>query len=310
MRGASADAARTVGYFPEPCMRALAGIAFVAFVAFVALAGLSCARSALLSSRPEAFDAAGDGGGWKRVWLLWLQGWEHAPWLVRRVRESWEVKNPGWKVELVTEANLSQYVDIPYLHDDMTPQAKSDIIRLHLLAAHGGVWADATLPCLVPLDEWVDDMVRPAGCWMYHGRDEGRGPASWFIVAKPGCELIRKWRDACVAYWRGRREAHDYFWMDALFATLQRTDPEFQRQWDSVPFIWCEAAGQAHMLAGRVMSTCDDLKWVLRHTPPFVVKLSVWQAADEESYRGTVTEEALRTASRRLATVEHVNQYI
>jgi mannosyltransferase OCH1-like enzyme len=38
------------------------------------------------------------------------------------------------------------------LKPNMTIQAKSDMIRLHVLSTHGGVWADSTMLCLQPLD--------------------------------------------------------------------------------------------------------------------------------------------------------------
>jgi hypothetical protein len=73
-------------------------------------------------------------------------------------------------VELVSADNLHEFVRIPYIHQPhIKEQAKSDIIRLHLLAQHGGVWADATVLCLQPLDHWLYDMLAPARFWMYHG---------------------------------------------------------------------------------------------------------------------------------------------
>ena len=50
----------------------------------------------------------------------------------------------------------------------------------------GGVWADATMLCMQPLDNWVYEKVEPAGMWMYHGPGAGMpkeiGPEIWFIV--------------------------------------------------------------------------------------------------------------------------------
>ena len=55
----------------------------------------------------------------KTIWLLWLQGWDQAPWLVRQVARSWEVNNPGWKIEHVDLDNLRSHVgDVDYLYDD------------------------------------------------------------------------------------------------------------------------------------------------------------------------------------------------
>lgn len=54
----------------------------------------------------------------KTILVLWFQGWDNAPLLVRQVAESWEINNPDWNVEYVTLDNLHKYVhDIDYIHD-------------------------------------------------------------------------------------------------------------------------------------------------------------------------------------------------
>ena len=53
----------------------------------------------------------------KTIWLLWLQGWDNAPWLQKQVALSWEINNPDWKIEYVTYDNLKKYInDIGYIY--------------------------------------------------------------------------------------------------------------------------------------------------------------------------------------------------
>lgn len=245
----------------------------------------------------------------KSVWLLWLDGWDAAPWVAREVAASWAFHNPAWRVQLVSATNLHAFVDVGYVwRPSISPQARSDIIRLALLAAHGGVWADATMLCLAPLENWVYDAVVPAGVWMYHSGPPSspphalRDPASWFIVAQQGTEVVAKWKAAADAYWgervcalerwpatlgracpllppplrrRVRARAAHYFWMDDLFRGLLAADASFRAAWERVPVINCEAPGQAAMLTGRVGSPVDAATAaVLMDSPPFAVKLS------------------------------------
>ena len=216
----------------------------------------------------------------RTIWLLWLQGWENAPWLSQQVLTSWKVKNPGWKIVMVTEKNLKEYVDgIDYVYKEtISPAAKSDIIRLNLLYKHGGVWADATLLCMTPLDSWVYEAIQPSQFWMYHGWGGGmsteKGPASWFIISKAKSYIITKWKEECDHYWKEHETAHEYFWMDLLFKKLYETDKKFKRQWDLVPYRNIESYGESHSLASESMFRDDKkLKKKYDETPPFVLKM-------------------------------------
>lgn len=233
----------------------------------------------------------------KTIWLLWLQGWDKAPWLIRQVAESWEINNPDWSVVYLDRDNLRDHapgLDFAFEPGKaISPQALSDIVRLSLLAQHGGVWADATLLCMQPLTPWLEAAVAPAGVWMYHGHGgdmDGRfGPASWFIAAEPGSLIMRRWKQACDEYWRERTHASDYFWLDGLFRTLFRSDPEFRETWRRAPHLYVEKEDQAHGFARGHRMVRDDpgVKRRLATHPPYVLKLwwKPWQAAfpDPES---------------------------
>lgn len=217
----------------------------------------------------------------KNIFLLWLQGWDKANWLNKKVGESWEINNPEWKVHYIDLNNLKDYVtDIDYIYDtkkNISPQAKSDIIRLTLLKNHGGVWADATMLCMQPLDHWVFDAVEPANLWMYHGHGGGmskeHGPASWFIVSKKGEYIISKWKDACDKYWNENNSATNYFWMDMLFRGLFNDDEQFKKLWLKVPYLYCELDGQSHTLAHHKMeNNTPHLKELFETKPPYALK--------------------------------------
>lgn len=215
----------------------------------------------------------------KTIWILWLQGWDSAPWLSRQVVKSWKVKNPDWNVVLLTYDNIKDYVDdIDYVYrDTISPQAKSDIIRLSLLKKYGGVWADATLLCMEPLDSWIDNAIQPSGIWMYRGRGGGdltNGPACWFIISIAGNSIITKWKNACDYYWRERQTAEIYYWVDGIFKMLCEIDAEFKREWERVPYLHCDDRYQAHMFTnGSWKQNTLEVKEILYKSPPHVLKL-------------------------------------
>ena len=212
----------------------------------------------------------------KTIWILWFQGFDEAPWLVKQVAQSWKIHNPDWNVVQLTSENISDYVETDYLYGtkNITDQAKSDIIRLSLLNKYGGVWADATMLCLQPLDPWILEAVQPARFWMYHGRDEGKGPASSFLAAYSDSYIIKKWKRQCDKYWNSRNETDNYFWMDQLFKELYETDLRLSAEWKKVPYLWYEAEGQAHMLSNsKHFCYIEEIQKILQNTPPYMVKL-------------------------------------
>lgn len=227
----------------------------------------------------------------KNIFLLWLQGWDKASWLNRQVAESWEINNPEWKIHFIDFENLKDYVnDIDYIYDtnkNISPQAKSDIIRLSLLKNHGGIWADATMLCMQPLDHWVHEAVEPSGLWMYHGHGAGmskeNGPASWFIISNKENYLINKWKEKCDEYWNLNQFTNNYFWMDGLFKNLFETDEKFRNLWSKVPYLYCELDGQSHTLAHHGMENNTPLiKQLFLEKPPYALKF--WKSWNETSH--------------------------
>ena len=219
----------------------------------------------------------------KTIWILWLQGWDKAPWLQQRIAESWIKNNPDWTVKLIDEEQVRTLVsDIEYMYDaskTITPQAKSDIIRLSLLKNYGGVWADSTMLCMQPLNNWYLKAMKPAGFWMYHGDGAGlpieEGVASWFILAEPNHKLICAWKKECDTYWHSRTNADKYLWMDLLFNKIIYNDIYLFDLWLLVPFLNCEDEGQPHCLLHGSKMIIDDekTKKLLFENPPYVLKL-------------------------------------
>ncbi|NDA98044.1 MAG: hypothetical protein EBY31_02415, partial [Flavobacteriia bacterium] len=174
----------------------------------------------------------------KSIWLLWMQGWnDQTPWVVREVRRSWEAFNRDWDVVALDAESLGTYLDISegaglgkMIQNGVPIQAVSDAIRLSLLHEHGGVWADATMLCLRPLDDWVYEAILPCGFWMYHGRNRGEGPASWFMISTHHSYIAKTWNEASQAAWEKagfkNLATNDYYWMDGLFAELQKKNPD------------------------------------------------------------------------------------
>jgi hypothetical protein len=174
------------------------------------------------------------------VWLLWLQGWNEAPPVARACLASWHRLNPGWDVRAIDGPGAAEYLSAQTFEQiaalPKEPEAFADQIRIELLHAHGGVWADATAMCAVPLDQWLPQRM-PAGFFAFERPTPDRMIASWFLAAFDSCNIVAKWRDSVAAYWTGRQYRDDYFWFHRLFAAVYERDDSFRTDWDATPSL-------------------------------------------------------------------------
>jgi hypothetical protein len=97
------------------------------------------------------------------IWMYWDAGLSRAPAVVQHCVTSWVVMNPSWHVTLLTDDVILDYLGHDWTRESWAKVAnkahKGDIVRITLLRDHGGVWADATQFCLLPLDAWLFSAV-------------------------------------------------------------------------------------------------------------------------------------------------------
>ena len=86
-----------------------------------------------------------------KIWICWFQGIDNAPDLVKSCLKSVKRYFPDKEIILIDETNFLEYVNIP---DYIIKKWKkglisyahfSDILRLEVLIAHGGLWLDSTV---------------------------------------------------------------------------------------------------------------------------------------------------------------------
>jgi len=253
----------------------------------------------------------------KTIWLMWLQGLDHAPHVVKECYSSWQTRNPGWRVVFLDETNVGQYVDLEAIlakQSHLEKPALSDIIRVKLLAEYGGVWVDATCFCQVPLDDWLNGCTT-SGFFAFAKPDRSRPIDAWFMAASRGSYLAQKLAEATEAYWLenpqlARRpkvarcfkpfsadtrttgywflnpvkkvfKIYPYMWLPYLFTELLRRDAQSQRLWAQTKKM---GAARPHSLqrAGLLEPLTEQLKDEIDHKKVPVYKLT-WKY-DTQSY--------------------------
>jgi hypothetical protein len=225
----------------------------------------------------------------RTIWFLWFQGLDNAPYVVRKCHESWVARNPGWRVASLDETVLPKFASADYSTGniaDLRWSHRADLLRLDLLAHHGGVWVDASCFCVRPLDEWLAPNTK-SGFFAFHRPGQDRIMSTWFMAAEPGNVLATRLFDRMLAYWgdhafrnadrrmlvhaltgmlklsprtrawwfsrvlRDRLALTPYYALHYAFEKLVREDPECARIWRQTPDI--SADGPHRLLHSGVL---------------------------------------------------------
>lgn len=184
------------------------------------------------------------------IWQFWASGPDDAPPLVRACLASVDAHRGRRERIVLTASNYRDYVNLPEAvesrRDSLGWTHFSDVLRLALLEAHGGIWIDATVLLSGPLAPVTTEQP----LFMFTRPEDPCLCATWFIASAPGHPLIRALRSILVDYHRHHDEIIDYFLMHHLFETLVTVNPRLREIWESVPVV-------------DYNSPIHDLQWVL-----------------------------------------------
>ncbi len=194
------------------------------------------------------------------VWQLWLQGEEKAPELVKRCIQSVRENTQGRPHVLLTQENLSEYLDVPpyilnkYKQGKFSTTHFSDIIRLLLLEQYGGSWIDATVMLTSPLPQdvlnssvfvfktpdWCHFSTIPDDYTFFKHLMPFSNPyhccSSWFIhVSSPENRLIRKALNIILAYWKHEDKLVDYYLLHLCLTVAVISDNIAKTQYEKMP---------------------------------------------------------------------------
>jgi len=191
--------------------------------------------------------------------MYWGQGWDRAPLLVKKCKESWLHYNPEWTVHALDANSLRDHFDLyrwmpcndnwqPSYFQDLKEQlhqllhstrlikhkkikiqALSDIIRINLLHQYGGVWVDATAWCHRPLDEWLTPLSK--GFFCFCDKEDPSVISSWFLAAHKNNYVVDTFHAEVEKYWSKHDKATEYFWFHSIFKELYENNEEFQSLW-------------------------------------------------------------------------------
>jgi hypothetical protein len=202
----------------------------------------------------------------KVIWMIWLQGLDEAPDLVKSCVRSWKKHNVTWQVKLIAQDEIPEYLceeDYPksLINIELSMAHKTDILRILLLKKYGGVWADCTVYCTQPLNNWL---IEEDGSSFFAFRNPGpdRMISNWFMCSNKDGYIINHLVHEVSMYWKqGKRSRFKfysidrvlnkfpqiwftkllsiylkkmpYFWFHYLFAKIYKFDNRFKQEWDT-----------------------------------------------------------------------------
>lgn len=248
----------------------------------------------------------------RRIWFHWAQGIDAMPQIAKGCLESWKRHNPEWKIIVIDRKNVGNWVDQDQLPIDAllgtSEQVYANAIRLALLRKHGGVWADATSWCRMPLSAWLTHC--PGDFFAFSNPASDRVMDNWFIASLPDSYIIQTMEREYVRIFlehgplkrfsmpvmreimeRGggpdiffepfmfeKLKAYPYFLFHYLFGALCHRDPAFNASWAQCRKISAEPSLEPWRIGlAKPINNAIRQRWKTMNLP--IYKLS-WRSGD------------------------------
>lgn len=152
------------------------------------------------------------------IWVLWFQGIENAPEVVKKCYESLLKYCPQKNIVLLSEENLNNYISLPKYVEDKYQRGiisrthYSDIVRTNLLTTYGGTWIDSTVLLTAQPDSFYFD----SDLFLFQTLSPGSSGqaipfSNWFITAQKPNRILLMTEELLYQYWKNNNRLMDYF---------------------------------------------------------------------------------------------------
>lgn len=219
------------------------------------------------------------------IWVLWLQGEEQMPEIVKRCYQSLRHYCKNFEIRLLTESNMKEYIELPdrivsqYASGYIPIALFSDLIRIELLATYGGIWIDST----VLLTGNIPKEILASEVFFYQTSKLeyfANICSSWFIFCKqPNNYIIHSIRNTLYEYWEKERYPINPFMFHLTISALYEIDDRFRGEWEKMPYL-CNM--NPHVLWFSADKNFKDALWKNILKTSTIHKLS-WKI-DEKKY--------------------------
>ncbi|SDQ08207.1 Capsular polysaccharide synthesis protein [Streptococcus equinus] len=195
-----------------------------------------------------------------KVWVMWLQGIENAPDIVKVCYKSLISNLSDREIILLTEDNYREYVTFPdYIQNKIDKGMignahMSDLLRLELLEKYGGTWIDATV---FISDKNIPDYILNSDFFMYQKLKpalDGNplSVSNWLITSTTYNPILMMTKELLYEYWKKHDSAIHYFIFHMFF---QLVIENFEDEWKKVVPV---SSSTPHILLLRLFDSYDD----------------------------------------------------
>ena len=185
------------------------------------------------------------------IWQYWGQGLSKSdvPEVVQMCFDSVDKFRGNYIVIRLCDDNLKEYIDLPqYVYEKYNngifgKAHFSDLIRLALLNAYGGVWLDATMLLTAPLTDLLvnNDYFMYQRDWSQEDKKQWRRTYAYYfswnkdfkvrllnsvIYAQKNNLVIQDLFHCLLYFWKTESEVKDYFFFQILFTQYIEKYPD------------------------------------------------------------------------------------
>ncbi|WP_288728320.1 capsular polysaccharide synthesis protein [uncultured Limosilactobacillus sp.] len=176
------------------------------------------------------------------IWIMWWQGYNNAPNLVKACINSVKINNKNHNVIIITQENFKDYVMLPnfilkkFENGYISITHLSDIIRVLLLYNYGGLWIDSTVLNISSINRKVFDSTFFSVRTGLETKEPSHGEwATFFMASHPKNKLMKKIAVNHFKFWKNHNEVIDYIMFDYIIRLLVLENDKFSKQVLMVP---------------------------------------------------------------------------
>lgn len=180
----------------------------------------------------------------KIVWVMWWQGFDKAPDIIKGCQKQLQKYCHNYKIIQLTKDNYKQYAHIPdYIlkkaeNGNISLTNLSDVIRMDLLARHGGLWIDSTVLLTHRLDADILDypFYSIKGKMINNNSVSKYQFCTFFMYSKQNNSYFNFIRDFLFDYWKDHDTTIHYLLIDYIMVLATMYNEDYKKMLNDIPF--------------------------------------------------------------------------